>query len=144
MEWIEPSLVGLFFATFLAATVLPFSSEAVLTGMLITGYDPWSCLIVATVGNTIGGMSSYGLGWLGDWHRLKKWLRVKEEDLLRWQQKINRYGAWMALLCWLPFVGDPLAIALGFFRTDWRWVFVLMTTGKFARYLLLLYAYRAI
>ena len=139
MEWIEPGYWGLFVATFLAATVLPFSSEIILLGMLAAGYDVVICLWVASIGNWLGGMSSYGLGWLGDWHRLAKWLKVREEDLQKWKNNIDRYGIWMALLCWAPIIGDPIAIALGFFRTNWWLVSVLMFVGKFLRYGILIF-----
>jgi len=139
MEWIEPGYWGLFLATFLAATVLPFSSEVILIAMLSAGFNPTYCLLIATAGNTLGGMSSFALGWLGDWHKLNKWLRVKEADLNKWKSMIDRYGYWAALLCWLPFIGDPIAIALGFFRTNWRVVAILMFVGKLSRYAILIF-----
>lgn len=134
MEWIEPGYWGLFLTTFLAATVLPFSSELILAGMLVTGFDPGTCLVIATAGNWLGGMSSYGLGWIADWQRLDRWLGIREADLLRWKQRIDRYGVWAALLCWVPFIGDPIAVALGLFRTNWWLVSLLMLAGKAIRY----------
>lgn len=141
MDWIDLGYWGLFLATFLAATVLPFSSEFVLTSLLLAGFDATACLLVATAGNWLGGMSSYGLGWLGDWHRLHKWLRVKEESILKWKKHIDRYGPWSALLCWTPFIGDPIAIALGVFRVNWWLVSLNMLIGKFARYAVLVWIF---
>lgn len=138
MEWIDLGYWGLFLATFLAATVLPFSSEVVLTSLLLAGFDPMLCLIVATVGNWLGGMSSYGLGWLGNWKRMHKWLRVKEASILKWKSYIDRYGPWTALLCWTPIIGDPIAIALGVFRVNWWLVSINMLLGKFGRYWLII------
>ena len=127
MDWIELGYFGLFLASFLAATILPFSSEIILAGVLAAGFDPVLCLFVASFGN-----------WLGDWKKISKWLRVDAHQIDRWRPQINRYGPWTALLCWLPFVGDPLAIALGVFRVRILPVSIFMVLGKFLRYLLVL------
>lgn len=139
IEWFELGLTGLFLATFLAATVLPFSSEAMLIGVIMAGFDPVSCLITASAGNTLGGMSSYFLGYLGNWNRLSSWLKVKQDDVLKWQSLISKYGSYAALLCWLPFVGDIIAIALGIFRTKTINTFFWMSMGKTIRYAILIY-----
>ena len=78
MEWLELGYFGLFLATFLAATVVPFSSEAILAAMLYANFDPVACLIVASAGNTLGCVSSYLLGYWGSWSILHKWFRVDE------------------------------------------------------------------
>lgn len=134
MDWIELGYWGLFLAAFLSATIIPFASATVLGGLIIAGFDPLNCLVVASAGNTLGGMSSYGIGWLGDWHKLHKWLRIKEEKVLFWKRRIDRYGAYMALLSWAPFVGDIIAVALGVFRVSPLKVSVYMLVGKAARY----------
>jgi len=131
--------VGLFIATFLTATVLPFSSEFVLIALIAAGSDPTVCLIIASLGNTLGGMSSYGIGRLGDYERISKWLRLNPDSIQRWEPKIDRYGHWLALLCWMPFIGDPIAVALGVFKTRCIPVLGLMLFGKFIRYFLLIY-----
>lgn len=141
MDWIELGLIGLFIATFLAATIVPFSSEAVLAGVLMAGFDPVSCLIVATLGNTLGGMSSFGLGYLGDWRWIKRYLRVDEKSVVKWKQLVDRFGAYTALLCWLPFVGDVIAIALGLFKANIMRVLLWMTIGKMARYAVVIWVY---
>lgn len=138
MDWVELGYFGLFLASFLAATVLPFSSELVLAAMLVAGLDPIIILIVATLGNCLGGMSSYGLGYLGDWKRISTWLKLDEKQIGRWQPKISAYGSWMALLCWVPFIGDPIAVALGIFRVNWKAVTLFMFIGKFMRYLVVI------
>ena len=129
----EYGYIGLFLVTFLAATVLPIASELFLTAMLKLGYEPWLTLCVATLGNSLGAMLNYGIGVIGNPIWLKR-IGVKEATIYRWQARIQRYGSWLALLCWLPFVGDVIGVALGFFRAPmWR-SFLLMTIGKFARY----------
>jgi membrane protein YqaA with SNARE-associated domain len=142
--WLEFGLIGLFAASFLAATVLPFSSEALLAAMAL---GPWSTIALwaaASTGNTLGGMSSYGLGRLGDPARIARWLRTDPAKAMRWQARMERYGAWGALLTWLPVVGDPIAIALGLGRAKALPVLVLMFMGKAARYVVLLAILRAV
>jgi membrane protein YqaA with SNARE-associated domain len=133
-HWREWGLAGLFLASFLAATILPFSSEAILAAMALGPWEPAALWAVASLGNTLGGMSSYGLGRLGDLDRIARWLRTDPAKALRWQGRIHRYGVWAALLCWLPVVGDPIAIALGLGRVSAWPVVWLMFAGKAMRY----------
>ena len=131
---IEYGYIGVFIASFLAATILPFSSEVVLTGVLLAGSAYWPCMVAATLGNFLGGMSCYWLGMLGKVEWIEKYLRVKHETLERHKSKVDRFGAWLALLTWLPFVGDVFAVALGFYRVNFRKSAVLMLVGKGARF----------
>jgi membrane protein YqaA with SNARE-associated domain len=142
-EWAAAGLAGLFLASFLAATVLPFSSEAVLLAMVAGPWDPWALLAVASTGNWLGGMSSYGLGRLGDLQRISRWLRTDTPRVEQWQERIVRYGAWAALLCWMPIIGDPIAIALGLGRSPVAATAFLMLVGKAARYGVLLLTWGA-
>lgn len=136
----EYGYLGLFLASFLAATILPVASEIFLTTMLFMGFEPWTCIIVATAGNTSGAWLNYGIGYLGKPVWLQK-LGAKPEAIDRWQVQIHRYGSWMALLCWLPLIGDIIGIALGFFRAPWFPTFILMGIGKLFRYLLVWMGY---
>jgi membrane protein YqaA with SNARE-associated domain len=129
----EYGYLGLFLASFLAATILPVASEIFLTAMFHYGYEPLACLAVATAGNSMGAWLNYGIGYLGNPNWLRK-LGAKPEKIEQWKVKIQRYGSWMALLCWLPFIGDIIGIGLGFFRVPWLPTFVLITVGKFVRY----------
>ena len=128
-------LFGLFLGCMLAATVVPFSSEALLAGALLAGYGKWTVSLVAALGNTTGGMISYAMGWLCKWEWLEKYFRVKREKLERMSGRVSKNGVWAALLTWLPFVGDLIAIAMGLMRVNPRWTLVLMFATKFARYL---------
>ncbi len=129
----------LFLQSFLAATLVPFSSEAVLAAMLYNGFNPTYCLIAATLGNWLGGMSSYGLGYLGKLEHIEKLLRVKHQKLLQWQEKIQKYGSYFALITWLPFIGDVVAVGLGFFKVRWLPVAVLSFIARAIRYALITY-----
>jgi len=123
----DAGLAGLFVASFLSATVLPGSSELALIGMIQAYPDTlWRAITVATVGNTLGGMTSYVLGrLLPD--------RAQLPSLLR----LRRYGYGALLLSWLPVVGDALCVAAGWLRFNPWLSALLIAAGKFARYLLI-------
>lgn len=126
--------IGVFIASFLAATVLPFSSEVVLTGVLLAGADYWPCMIAATLGNFLGGMSCYYLGRLGKVEWIEKYLKLNVAKLLKVQHWIEGKGSVMAFFVFLPGVGDFIAVALGFLRGNVWIVSVSMLLGKFLRY----------
>ena len=136
MEWLQSlGLLGLFIGTFLAATVLPFSSDALYLGILAVTGDVWGCLAMGTLGNWLGSVVTYWMGWAGKWEWIEKWFKVKPETLEKQKIKIDKYGVWMALLAWVPFVGDVIAIALGVYRTrPWATMFLLLV-GKLLRFL---------
>lgn len=130
-EW---GYFGLFVASFLAATIIPFSSELVLSILIAKNYDLSTSLFVASIGNWVGGLSSYLIGRIGSWNTIEKYLQVKRKNILLWKKKIDSWGGILAFLCWLPVIGDPIAIALGFFRTNFLIVSLFMLIGKFIRY----------
>ena len=128
-------LIGLFIGTFLAATILPFSSDAIYIAVLAATGNPAGCLAVGTLGNWLGSVFTYCIGWIGEWEWIEKWFKVKPETLRKQKEKIDRYGVWLALICWIPLIGDVVAIALGFYKTSPFWSIVLMLVGKFGRFL---------
>ncbi len=134
---LEPGYWGMLAAAFLAATILPFSSDVIYGLMLIGDYDPVLTTIMASVGNWLGGMTSYGLGYLGYWLWIDKYLGVPPAKVQQWMDKLSRFGAWPALITWLPGIGDPIAIALGFLKLDPYAVSILMLIGKTLRYVTL-------
>jgi len=132
----EIGYLGLLLTSFLAATFLPITSEVFLISMLALGYDPWITLLYATIGNAAGGWFNFIIGRLGNPKWLKR-LKVPENKIFRWKDKVQRYGHWLGLLSWLPFIGDVMAVALGFFRAPWRASFSFILIGKFLRYLVI-------
>jgi membrane protein YqaA with SNARE-associated domain len=115
----------LFVSSFLAATLLPGGSEVVLAGVLATGAASlWPALAVATVGNTLGGSSSYLLGRLVPDRKLG----VRALDWVR------RWGSPILLLSWVPIIGDALCVAAGWLRLSAWWSVLFMALGKFGRY----------
>ena len=131
-EW---GFIGLFISSFLAATILPLSSEIVLSILIANNYDLTTSLILATIGNWLGGMSSYGLGWLAKWRFIEKYFRIKIETIKNVKDKIDKWGSFIAFFCWLPIIGDPLALGLGFFKTNVVLVSIWMFIGKMIRYI---------
>ncbi len=136
MEWLEGlGYLGLFTGTFLAATIFPFSSDALYLAILAATKDPMGCLIVGTLGNWLGSVVSYWMGWIAKWEWLEKWFKVKRETLEKQKAKVDRYGALLALMAWVPFIGDIMAIALGFYKTRPGLTMFLLLVGKFGRFL---------
>ncbi|HBG40729.1 YqaA family protein [Limibacterium fermenti] len=128
---------GLFLASFLAATVVPLSSEVVFTGLLSAGLDTWMCIAFATIGNTLGGATSYWIGSLGKTEWMRKYFGVREEQIEKMQHRLKGKGALMGFFGFLPIVGEAIIIALGFMRAN-PWVVVSsMLAGKFLRYVVL-------
>jgi len=134
--FVEWGYLGLFIASFLGATLIPFSSELVFSLLIIKGYDFNLSLLVATTGNWLGGLSSYFLGRLGKWSTLEKYFRLKKEKIVKFKTNIDKWGSLLAFFCWLPVIGDPIAVGLGFFRTNYILVAIWMFIGKFIRYIL--------
>lgn len=124
------SLGGLFLSSFLAATLLPGGSEAALFGVLkLDAGLLWPALGLATLGNTLGGMTSYLLGRL-----------LPERKPTRWLDFVRRYGSPALLLAWAPLVGDALCVAAGWLRLNALHAALFMAAGKLARYLVIAYA----
>ena len=125
---------GVFLASFLAATVLPFSSEVVLAGVLLAGSAYWPCMIAATIGNFLGGMTCYWLGMAGKIEWIRKYLKMNIDKLLKVQNWIKDKGAWIGFFTFLPIIGDVIAVALGFLRANIRITALSMFVGKAVRY----------
>lgn len=137
--FIELGYLGLFIASFLAATVVPFSSEVVFSAMVYGGLNEWTCVFVATLGNWLGGMTCYYLGRLGKIEWIEKYLRIKREKIEKFMSYINKYGDWFAFFSFLPGIGDIIAVAAGYFRCRWWIVAISMLIGKFVRYIVWMY-----
>ncbi len=132
---------GLFAASFLAATILPFQSELVLVGLLLGGDHPWPVLLaVATVGNVLGAVVNWVLGRFFIHFRDRRWFPVKPATYARVERWYARYGVWSLLFAWLPIGGDPLTVVAGAMRTNLALFLVLVTVGKLGRYAVLVAA----
>lgn len=127
------TLWGLFISAFVSATLAPGGSEAVLAYLVSQGQ--WTVLLlllVATIGNTLGSLTSYVIGRVV--HRRKspeQLLSGKESRVLGW---VERHGIWSLLLAWLPGVGDAIPLLAGWFRFPVLFSTLLIFIGKFLRY----------
>lgn len=135
---------GMFVAAFLAGSFFPFSSEVVMLGLLEAGADSGGLLLWGTVGNTLGSLFNYGVGTLGKEEWITAYTKVKPEQLARGKHYVRRYGAWVGLLGWVPFLGSVITVALGFMRVNLFLSMFNIALGKFVRYWILISAYTAI
>lgn len=132
--------LGLFFGSFVAGSVVPFSSEAVLAACVgPLGLDPTMSVLSATAGNVAGGMTCYWMGHLGNMEWIEKYFHVKKEKLDRAEHYVKGRGAWMAFFAFIPILGSAISIVLGMMRANILIVIFSMTLGKIIRYALLVW-----
>ena len=115
---IQYGYVGMLLAAFLAGSFFPFSSEAVMVGLLAAGLSPTELCIYATIGNVVGGMFNYGVGRMGKTEWIEKYLHVKKKDLDRAERFMAGRGAWMGFFAFLPLLGSAITILLGLMRAN--------------------------
>ncbi len=140
MEYLaELGYIGLFIAAFLAATILPLSSEALLSTLLISEFSPVALVIVATTGNVLGSLTNYALGYWGSLEVVKRWLKISEEEFVKAEQRFVKYGLFSLLFAWVPIIGDPLTLIAGVLRIHLLWFVILVTVGKLMRYIVISY-----
>jgi membrane protein YqaA with SNARE-associated domain len=138
----ELGYLGLFLAAFLAATVLPLSSELVLSALLLSGEPPSTVILIATAGNVLGSLTNYALGY---WMSLglvqsgfiQQRFKLSRQAFIKAELRFKRYGTLSLLLAWVPVIGDPLTVIAGVLRIRLLWFLVLVTTGKLLRYLVI-------
>ncbi len=127
--------VTLFLSAFVAATLVPFSSEAVLATLSVAGgWDALMLWAVATAGNTLGAAVNWALGrWFVHWQD-RKWFPFKASDLEKADHWFQKWGVWSLLLSWVPIIGDPITFAAGFLRVRFVVFFALVVVAKGGRY----------
>jgi len=128
---------GLFLTAFLAATLLPAQSEAVVAAMLVSDYAPWLVLAVASVGNVLGSVLNWGIGRGIQHFRDRRWFPADPAGLVRAEGWYRRYGRWSLLLAWVPVIGDPLTVVAGVLREPFAVFLLLVTLAKVGRYLVI-------
>ena len=140
----EYGYLGLFFASFLAATILPLSSEVVLGVLLGHDFSPYVTIFVATTGNVLGSVVNYGLGLWGSQILLNKFLGLSALAIGKAETRFKKYGAFSLLFAWVPIIGDPLTVAAGILKVNFLLCVFLVTLGKFLRYIFVSWAVLAI
>jgi len=132
--------LSLFVISLLAATILPFSSELTLAGLMATAnYDNSLLLIIASLGNVLGSVVNWILGFYSRKISKKKWFPFKSEQIEKSSKWFNKFGRWSLLFAWMPIVGDPLTLAAGLLRVKFVEFLILVTIGKVSRYLIIFY-----
>ena len=137
---IDWGYLGLYISALLAGSIIPFSSELVMIALVKVGLNPALCVLAATLGNTIGGMTCYYMGHLGKVDWIENYFKVKKEKIEKMQHFLQGKGALMAFFAFLPFVGEVIAIALGFMRSNILLTTLSMFVGKLIRYIVMLLA----
>lgn len=125
---------ALFLLAFLASTLLPLGSEWLLVVLVLKGFDPVALVLTATLGNTLGALTTYAIGLWGGPFLIKRVLRIDIAARVRAERFYARYGRWSLLASWLPVVGDPLCLVGGILRVGVFPFVLLVAAGKLARY----------
>jgi len=139
MNFIDWGFFGLFCGTFLSATLLPFPSEALVIGMYTLQPQFWLILSLATLGNFLGGLTNYYIGLKSNSEKLKKRFKLDETKIAKWKLRLDKWGVFLGLISWFPFIGDPMVAVLGFFKVKFFPLAFMMLVGKFLRYFVILY-----
>lgn len=129
---------GMFVAAFLAGSILPFSSEAIMLALLAIGNSPWQLLLCASLGNSLGGITCYYIGYLTTPERVQRLFHIHPRHMQRAHRLVQRWGAFMGFFCWVPFLGDAILVALGIMRSNPLVTNVTMLLGRTLRYAIIL------
>lgn len=128
--------LGLFLTAFIAATIFPMQSEALLTGLLVkTDFAPVALVAVASIGNILGSCVNWWLGRSIEHFKDKKWFPVKPDALERAQSHYKRWGRWSLLLSWVPLIGDPITVMSGVMKEKLLTFVILVGVAKTGRYI---------
>lgn len=130
---------GMLIAAFLAGSFFPFSSEVVMVALNAAGLNEWQLIIYGTTGNVLGGAFNYCIGRLGKMEWIERYLHVKKEKIERAERFMGGHGALMGFFAFMPVLGSAITIALGLTRANIPISFASVASGKFLRYVLLIY-----
>ena len=126
--------------SFLAATILPFSSEILLSTMYMTGsFQTLNLLVIASLGNISGSIVNWYLGKKINFYQKKKWFPVSSDRLKKSEYYFQKYGLWSLLLSWVPIIGDPITLFAGILNVRFQIFVILVSISKISRYVFVLY-----
>ncbi|MCX9013066.1 MAG: DedA family protein [Candidatus Methanoperedens sp.] len=135
---LEYGYAGLFLASFLAATVLPFGSEGLVVLLVSKEFNAFSVVLVASIGNFLGACTSYYIGLKGRSY-IEKYLSIEPGEIRKAEIYFSKYGSYVLLFTWLPLIGDALTVVSGLLRLKFSIFSIFVFTGKFMRYLFVAY-----
>ena len=130
---------GMFIAAFVAGSVFPWSSEAIMLGLMAAGLDPVGLVVYGSAGNVLGSMFNYWVGHLGRLDWIERYLHVKKENLDKARRFMGGHVAWIGFFAFLPIIGSAITILLGLMRANLFITVLSITLGKVIRYSLLVY-----
>jgi membrane protein YqaA with SNARE-associated domain len=121
--------------SFLAATILPLSSELALASLLNTGkYNSFVLIGTTSLGNILGSVFNWLLGFYLFKFLNKKWLPFKENQINVASKRFSKFGVWSLLFTWVPIIGDPLTFIAGILKINFLLFLFLVAVGKISRY----------
>jgi membrane protein YqaA with SNARE-associated domain len=130
---------GMLISAFTAGSFFPFSSEAVMFGLMAAGLDPFTLTIYGTIGNVLGSLVNYGIGRMGKMEWIEQYLHVSKKDLDKAERFMAGRGAWMGFFAFVPIIGSAITIALGLMRANLLITTISITLGKIVRYAILIW-----
>ena len=130
---------GMLISAFTAGSFFPFSSEAVMFGLMAAGLDPFTLAIYGTIGNVLGSLVNYGIGMMGKMEWIERYLHVSKKDLDKAERFMAGRGAWMGFFAFVPIIGSAITIVLGLMRANLLITTISITLGKIVRYAILIW-----
>jgi len=134
MDYISLGYMGIFLAAFIASTLLPAPSELILIAAFELNFNVYLVILVATIGNVLGSLTNYYIGYFSHSKRLIKKFKISQSKIDKWTVKSEKYGYWLGLLAWVPIIGDPLMAIVGFLKVKIIPLTITITLGKLTRY----------
>jgi len=135
--------ISLFFTSFLASTILPLGSEGLVAYMAGIGYNSILIIFIASIGNFLGSLTTYYVGYMGEKTILSRYINEKDEKITKARKLFNRYGTPVLFFSWLPIIGDVLVLFAGIARTDIPKFTLYVFSGKLARYVFIVFFFSA-
>lgn len=129
---------GLFLASFLASTILPFGSEGIVVVLVYSGFNVPAVVLIASVGNFLGACTSYYIGLKGRGY-IEKYLKIEPDEIKKAEAYFSKYGSYVLLFTWVPIIGDAFTVVGGLLRLRFFIFSIFVFIGKFLRYLLVAY-----
>ena len=130
---------GMLLSAFLAGSVFPFSSEAVILALLAAGLDPLPLIIYGSIGNVAGSMFNYSVGRMGKTEWFERYLHISNKNMNRAKRFMGDRGAIMGFFAFIPIIGSAITVLLGLMRSNIFLSISSITIGKVLRYVLLVY-----
>ena len=130
---------GMLISAFTAGSFFPFSSEAVMFGLMAAGLDPFTLAVYGTIGNVLGSLVNYGIGMMGKMEWIERYLHVSKKDLDKAERFMAGRGAWMGFFAFVPIIGSVITIVLGLMRANLLITTISITLGKIVRYAILIW-----